>query len=75
MTNRPTWCLHPECSPRRSTQNKACVGRLPQPEPHDGDHNTHRLCIEADGVFDLQINKSDAWWLRQLLAVVITAKE
>jgi hypothetical protein len=44
-----------------------CCGRLPKPEPHDDDFNTHRLCLnragENDGVFDLQVNKSDLFWI------------
>ncbi len=51
-----------------------CVGQLPKPEPHDGDLNTHRLCLngagEGGGVFDLQINKSDVGWFRWLFDAV-----
>ena len=39
---------------------------MPTPEPHDGDLNTHRLCVKPDtgGVFDLQVNTSDLDWFR-----------
>ena len=53
-----------------------CCGELPKPEPHDGDLNTHRLCLNgADkdgGVFDLQINSTDVWWLKKTLEPVHT---
>jgi len=45
-----------------------CGGQLPAPEPHDGDFNTHRFCIngasDTGGIFDLQVNKTDLWWFR-----------
>lgn len=42
-----------------------CGGELPRREAHDGDHNTHRLCINCEGdVFDLQVNKTDLNWFR-----------
>jgi len=47
-----------------------CCGRLPKPEPHDGDFNTHRFCLnnasDSGGAFDLQINKTDVWWFGQI---------
>ena len=52
-----------------------CVGELPKPEEHDGDFNTHRLCFDTretgHGVFDLLINKSDAYGIRLLTDIVI----
>lgn len=51
-----------------------CVGHLPKPEPHDGDENIHRWCLNgaADngGVFDLQINNTDLWWFRQMFSAL-----
>lgn len=57
---RPSWCPHTECLFRRRVQDALCGGELPAPEPHDEDHNTHRICINAgEPVFDLQVNASD----------------
>jgi hypothetical protein len=40
---------------------------LPKPEPHDGDVNTHRICINAgEPIFDLQVNASDLLWFRYI---------
>ena len=65
---RPSWCPHPDCSFRRRAQDALCAGQLPAPEPHDGDHNTHRICINAgEPVFDLQINATDAEYFRWML--------
>lgn len=69
---RPTWCPHQACQFVMRTQDSACVGQLPQPEPHGEDTNTHRLCLHGakdDGEwnFDLQINATDAWHLGRLL--------
>lgn len=65
---RPSWCPHPDCLFRRRAMDDICGGKLPAPEPHDGDHNTMRLCLNgADStgaVFDLQVNDSDLHWLR-----------
>jgi len=51
-----------------------CVGKMPSPEPHDDDFNTHRMCLDgADkdgGTFDLQINKTDAYLMGLLLIEV-----
>lgn len=48
-----------------------CCGRLPHPEDHDGTDNTHRLCMDTTetghGIFDLKINRTDAWWISLLL--------
>ena len=52
-----------------------CVGELPKPETHDNDFNTHRICIDTretgHGVFNLQINKSDAYGIRLLTDILI----
>ena len=61
---RPTWCPHQDCVFSRRSQDALCGGRLPKPEPHDGDENTHRLCIKAGEVFDLQVNKTDLGYFR-----------
>ena len=69
---RPAWCPHQDCLFRRRVTDAACGGELPRPEAHDGDMNTHRLCIRpghAEGspeVVDLQVNKPDLEWLRWL---------
>ena len=65
---RPSWCPHTDCIFQRRVMDDLCGGRLPAPEPHDGDQNTHRFCLNgADkdgGVFDLRVNRSDLEWLR-----------
>ena len=59
---RPAWCPHPGCGFLRRVQDALCGGKLSVPEPHDGDHNTHRLC-QRDGdcsrVYDWQVNATD----------------
>ncbi len=32
--------------------------------PHDGDVNTHRLCLRLADVVDVQVNTTDLDWLR-----------
>lgn len=69
---RPAWCPHRDCVFRRRVTDAACGGELPKPEPHDGDLNTHRVCVNAPqdpeakpgAIFDLQVNASDLDWLR-----------
>jgi len=65
---RPPWCPHEDCVFRRRVMDKICGGELPTPEPHDGDLNTHRWCLNgaADngGVFDLRVNATDLEWFR-----------
>lgn len=72
--NRPKWCPHPDCKFKIQSQSKMCVGELPELVEHDGDYNTHRLCIDTretgDGIFDLQINHSDSYNLKRLLNIV-----
>lgn len=71
MSNpRPRWCPHADCEYLLSFQESCCGGRLPKLEPHDEDFNTHRLCIEADGVFDLQVNRNDLFVLLRLIGVI-----
>lgn len=52
-----------------------CVGTLPQPEPHDGDFNTHRFCLhgakdDGEWTFDLQVNRSDVWNIKRILTQI-----
>ena len=64
---RPAWCPHRNCVFSRRSQDALCGGSLPKPAPHDGDENTHRLCIKAGEVFDLQVNKTDLGYFRWIL--------
>jgi len=72
---RPSWCPHRDCEFKKRAMDKLCSGRLPEPTSHDGDWNTHRLCINGvlpnNEVFDLMINKTDAWWLSYVLSEVV----
>jgi len=68
---RPEWCPHSDCVFLRRIQDAGCCGALPVPEPHDGDLNTHRLCLRPEvAVFDLQVNMSDLDWLRWLFDAI-----
>jgi hypothetical protein len=74
-TERPSWCPHSTCCPVGGASEQKCVGALPAPEPHDGDFNTHRLCLrgardDGEWTFDLQINRADAWHLWRTLGHV-----
>lgn len=69
---RPPWCPHPDCAYKISSQAVLCIGELPRPEPHDGDHNTHRLCQrgapdDGEWLHSFQLNRGDAWAYRRLL--------
>jgi hypothetical protein len=73
---RPKWCPHKIiCTCGAKSQELMCIGKLVKPEPHDNDFNTHRLCIDTretgHGIFDLQINRTDAWNLTRLLTTLI----
>lgn len=64
---KPSWCQHSSCIFLRRVQDNLCGGELPAPKPHDGDLNTHRICIKTEGVFglfSLQVNVSDLDWFR-----------
>jgi len=61
---RPSWCPHKDCLFKRRAVDSLCGGGLPEPAPHDGDENTHRLCINADPIFDLQVNRADIGWFK-----------
>ena len=74
LQERPTWCPHQTCQFKFRVTDAMCAGELPKPEPHDGDLNTHRMCLngadEGGGVFDLQINRSDVGWFRRLFEAI-----
>lgn len=74
MMRRPDWCPHVTCNFLCHSQNKVCIGLLPFKQEHDGDFNTHRLCLDTretgHGIFDLQINWTDSWNLIRLLKLV-----
>lgn len=67
---KPSWCPHESCEFLRRVEDSLCGGSLPTPEPHDGDLNTHRLCINTDEVFDLQVNVSDVDWFRWIFDAI-----
>ena len=71
---RSSWCPHKTCKNLRTLQDKMCVGKLMKKEEHDGDFNTHRICLDTKetghGVFDLQINKTDCYWFRLLFDAI-----
>ncbi|MBI4642491.1 MAG: hypothetical protein HY743_01850 [Deltaproteobacteria bacterium] len=65
---RPDWCQNPECLCLTSFDARICLGRLPEPEPHDDLLNTHNLCLEAD--FMTAINFADAtFFIESMMAV------
>lgn len=66
---KPGWCIHKDCIFLIHTQMKICSGRLPKPVEHDGDYNTHRVCIcfGINDIFDFQVNRTDAFNLKRVL--------
>ena len=67
MPDRPPWCPFPSCTFLHQSQDAICAGRLPQPEDHRDDFNTHRLCFQDDTggpPMNLQVNRSDLFWIR-----------
>ena len=71
---RPPWCPHPSCRFKIHSQHRICFGSLPEPEPHGGHQNTHRMCIhgapdDGEWTFDLQICRGDGWAMLRLLDV------
>ncbi len=67
---RPEWCAEMDCEFVFRVQDAACAGRLSEPEEHDGDMNTHRVCMR-DQVDDSMIatilwNHTDAWLFGRL---------
>jgi len=67
---KPSWCEHEGCLFLRGAVDCLCGGKLPAPEPHDGDFNTHRICIGPEEVFDLQVNVSDLDWFRWIFDAI-----
>ncbi len=62
---RPTWCLHKECLFKRRVMDAICGGELPEPSPHEGDINTHRICLNQGGrIDDYLVNSTDLEWFR-----------
>jgi hypothetical protein len=59
-------------------QGMICTGVLPEPAPHDEAFNTHRLCLDTretgHGIFDLQINRTDAWYLKRFMDNILNPK-
>ena len=76
---RPEFCTHADCYFKFRVMDSMCGGELLMPEPHNGDFNTHRFCLNgaADdgGVFDLQVNKSDIGWFRAMFNAMFPAEE
>ena len=72
--DKPDWCSHKDCNLKVNSQNMVCLGKLSEPLPHNGDFNTHRFCLDTretgHGIFDLQINWSDAWNFIRILKLV-----
>ena len=65
---RPDWCQNPECRCLGSFGGRICVGRLPEPEPHDDLFNTHNFCL-GEGTL-IAINFADAtFFIESFLAV------
>ena len=64
---RPSWCPHLDCSFRRRAHDSVCGGELPEPAQHNGDFNTHRVCLREDDngrIADYQVNATDLEWFR-----------
>jgi hypothetical protein len=71
---RPKWCPNPDCEFKRIAVDHICVGKLPEPIPHNNDENTHRMClhqpVDNTDVFEWQINSSDVSWFRWLFDAI-----
>lgn len=71
---KPEWCSRTTCQYLRNGAGIMCIGKLPKPEPHGGDFNTHRLCmLERETglhLVRLVINKTDVGWLNYLFEVM-----
>jgi len=74
LKDKPSWCPHSNCLYELQSQDKMCIGKLSELKQHGNDFNTHRLCIDTretgHGIFDLQINWSDAYNLMRLLKTI-----
>ena len=79
MQLRTKWCPHVECIFIETFQDSMCIGRLPKKVEHDKDFNTHRWCLKGvlpmHEIFDLQINKTDAFWFNLLFKIVRDGNE
>jgi len=75
---RPEFCTHLDCQFIFRVTDSMCGGKLPKPEPHGADFNTHRFCLNgvdgAEEIFDLQVNKSDIWWFRKMFDEMFPAE-
>lgn len=78
--SRPVWCPHIDCIWKTGGGNPedsgvACGGELPEAVYHGETSNTHRLCIKPsdDAPFDLQLNKTDIWYLKRILGALTPA--
>jgi len=71
---RPDWCPHNDCIFKGHSQNKICVGHLPNGVLHDGIINDHRFCLDEretkHGIHDLQLNWFDAWNIIRILKLI-----
>jgi hypothetical protein len=74
MKDKPKWCPFADCIMIRNTQNMMCCGKLPVPDPHLDDFNTHRFCLNLsefnEPPFELKINRTDAHLFRALFDAV-----
>jgi len=72
---RPDWCPYKTCIFKMNSQDLICTGELPEPEAHDNDENTHRFCLDerefGKGIHDLQINRTDAWYFKRHMDVIL----
>lgn len=72
---RPPWCPHADCRFQVHSQDKLCLGELPEPDWHGGGRNTHRMCIQGDEDdggwhFEMTVNRGDMWAFWRLLSHV-----
>lgn len=73
---RPDWCGHCDCDFVFRVHDAGCAGRLAEPVEHDGDVNTHRLClrdqVECCMIAELCWNRTDAWHFGRLCHAIQT---
>jgi len=76
---RPNFCPHLECQFIFRVMDAMCGGTLPIPNPHNGQLNTHRFClndVDRKGeIFDLTVNKNDIDWFRKLFDKMFPTQE
>lgn len=79
MNNRPDWCPYTTCIYLLQSQDKMCVGRLPEPQAHNEGINTHRFCLDeretGHGIHDLLVNTGDLWNMHRLFSAIKKDKE